>query len=62
MMSIYDLRGRLIKSLSTSASGPHILWDGHDKNGNPLSPGVYPFVLRGFGGQKKFTGNIVIIP
>jgi len=62
MASVYDLRGRLVKTLSASPAGARILWDGHDKNGNAFSPGVYPFVLRRPGAQKKFAGNIVIVP
>jgi predicted amidohydrolase len=62
IVAIYTLQGRLIKNLSISSTHPFVSWDGRDNKGNPLSPGVYPFMLRGPGMQKKFAGNIVVIP
>jgi len=43
-LSLYDVRGRLVRELSNDHRpvGNHALvWDGRDSAGNPVSPGVY---------------------
>ncbi|MCF7800669.1 MAG: T9SS type A sorting domain-containing protein [Candidatus Marinimicrobia bacterium] len=51
-MTVYDIRGRLVKTLISDAH-PHpagnysITWDGTDENGHVLGSGVYYLRLRG---------------
>jgi hypothetical protein len=43
-IAIYDLSGRLVKNLLNSYQGPgmySVLWNGEDKTGKALPPGVY---------------------
>jgi glucose/arabinose dehydrogenase len=48
-LGIYDVQGRLVKSLLDRPSGPGIhsvSWDGTDGGGNRVSPGVYLYRLN----------------
>ncbi|MEN8006205.1 MAG: FlgD immunoglobulin-like domain containing protein [Candidatus Krumholzibacteriota bacterium] len=51
-LSVYDLRGRRVRTLFGDAvdSGDHVArWDGRDRQGNPLAAGVYFVRLRSGG-------------
>ncbi|MEO0080005.1 MAG: FlgD immunoglobulin-like domain containing protein [candidate division WOR-3 bacterium] len=44
LLSIYDLAGRVVKTLSASSMNPgvqRIIWDGRDGQGRQLPPGIY---------------------
>ncbi len=46
---VYDLAGNLLweyESTSRTIGYNEILWDGRDKNGNPLPPGLYIMAMR----------------
>ena len=60
-MVITDIRGRLVRRLSSESMGPgkhHILWDGTDGRGLQQPPGIYLYRLRANGG-KPVTGRLV---
>jgi parallel beta-helix repeat protein len=47
-LEVYDLRGRLVKTLVSEeqGAGEHIVvWDGHDESGAPVGSGVYFYRL-----------------
>ncbi|QXD17100.1 PQQ-dependent sugar dehydrogenase [Rhodocaloribacter litoris] len=47
-LAVYDLLGRVVRTLVSSrpGPGPHaVLWDGHDETGRPLPGGVYLYRL-----------------
>ena len=47
-LNVYDIKGRLIKTLVNSAKKPgiHMIsWDGKDHNGNSAVPGIYFYRL-----------------
>ena len=59
-LGIYDARGRLVRELDRSrqASGPHHLaWDGRDRRGNDVEPGIYFVHLTA--GTKRETAKVV---
>lgn len=46
---VYDLRGRLVRTIPTEVSVPgwtRITWDRHDDSGNPVTGGVYVAVVQ----------------
>jgi flagellar hook assembly protein FlgD len=48
-ITIYDLSGRTIEQLMDEkrAAGEHVLrWDANDREGNPLSAGVYLYTIH----------------
>ena len=56
-LSIYDVQGRLVRSLlghqARSAGASAIRWDGRDKGGRSVAPGVYVASLRAHGQEKR---------
>ena len=60
-MAIYDMQGRLVRTLSglDQTPGEHqSWWDGADQSGNALAPGVY--FLRMVSGAGVQTGRLVV--
>ncbi len=52
-LEVFDLRGRRLKSFTTSPTESSVLtWDGSDAAGRSLAPGMYFLVLRS-GGQER---------
>ena len=48
-INIYDLNGRLIKSIVNKyqqAGSYHVVWDGMNKSGNKVSSGVYVYTVK----------------
>ncbi|MCK4414488.1 MAG: hypothetical protein KAY32_13190 [Candidatus Eisenbacteria sp.] len=62
-LGIYDLRGRLVRSLLRDhllAAGEHrVLWDGTDQRGNELPSGTYFYRLRA--GGLATTRKVVLV-
>jgi hypothetical protein len=59
-VSIYNRGGALIKSFyDGEILGGRAEWDGTDKTGKFVAPGVYHYVVRK--GSKKKTGKIILI-
>ena len=59
-VSIYNRGGNLVRSFyDNEVLGGRAEWDGCDKNGNLVAPGVYHYVVRK--GSKKSTGKIILI-
>ena len=59
-VSIYNRGGALVKSFYDSdVLGGRVEWNGADKTGKFVAPGVYHYVVRK--GSKKKTGKIIII-
>jgi len=61
-IGIYDLAGRLVKTLpgGTYTSGMHTInWDGYDNNGRRSNAGVYFVRLSGF--DMNLTGKLVLM-
>ena len=62
-LSIYDIRGRKIKDISTMdpgviITGWRIAWDGKDDNGDTVRPGVY--IYQWTEGDTVIKGAIVV--
>ncbi|MFH1312134.1 MAG: M14 family zinc carboxypeptidase [Candidatus Eisenbacteria bacterium] len=57
-ISIFDVRGRVIRELQIASSG-EASWDLKDEQGNPVTPGIY-FVLSGPDG-KPAARKVVIL-
>jgi hypothetical protein len=61
-LSIYDLHGRLVRTLvhGVLAPGPNqVLWDGRDSKGRPAGSGLYFYRLRV--GQEERTRRMVLL-
>ncbi|MCK4680817.1 T9SS type A sorting domain-containing protein, partial [bacterium] len=61
-VSVYDVAGRLIRTLPESSgfAGPNLrTWDGTDADGNDMPSGVY-FVRVTAGGESA-TGKVVLV-
>ena len=59
-VSVYNRGGALVKSFYDSdVLGGRAEWDGTDKTGKLVAPGVYHYVVRK--GSKKKTGKIILI-
>ena len=60
-IEVYDLRGRLVKSLSDGEreAGLHsVVWNGVEQNGWPLPSGIYFYSIST--DQKTFTKKMVL--
>jgi hypothetical protein len=61
-LGVFDVRGRLVRSLGAGAkgAGPHqTVWDGHDDHGRPVASGVY--YVRLAGDRETLTRKIVLL-
>ena len=59
-VKIFDIRGRFIKELTQNdLIGKKFKWDGRDKNGNEVMPGVFLFILQDKGHAIK-NGCVVV--
>jgi uncharacterized protein YdaT len=64
-LKIYDVRGRLVKSLLTSDSGAmaagmhEVVWDGRDNNRRTVASGVYFYRLSA--GERSATRKMVML-
>jgi flagellar hook assembly protein FlgD len=48
-LAIYDVKGRLVRTLAsrTFGAGGHVVdWDGKDRSGNGVASGIYLYELR----------------
>ena len=62
MLSIYDMRGRMIKSLinKNQTAGRYLVeWNATDDYGSNVSAGVYIYQLRS--GDKTFSQKMVLM-
>lgn len=67
---ISDVNGRIIKVLNHTTEGESyrvdpIYWDGRDNNGQRMSPGVYPYLVKVTNTEatvSQKSGKMVIIP
>ena len=62
MLSVYDMRGRMIKSLvnKNQASGRYLVeWNATDDYGNNVGAGVYIYQLRS--GNMTFSQKMVLM-
>ncbi|MFH1681005.1 MAG: T9SS type A sorting domain-containing protein [Candidatus Eisenbacteria bacterium] len=57
--SVYDIRGRVIRSLEAEAPSGALVWDGADASGRPLAPGVY--FVRLNAGDTSATTRVTIV-
>jgi flagellar hook assembly protein FlgD len=51
---IYDVTGRVVKSMTVGALTPgltRLTWNGNDDHGRPVSSGTYLLQLEGAGGR-----------
>jgi len=58
---VFDLRGRKIADINTTATGGDdylLVWDGKDSSGNFVKPGVYIWQIKG--GGKVDNGTVVV--
>ena len=63
LLQVYDMQGRVICILEDGlkSSGTHsVVWDGKNKNGKPLSPGVY--LLQHISGEEKLSWQLIHNP
>ena len=61
-MSIYDVRGALVRTLVDEPVGVghhSLVWEGKDNNGNRVGSGVYFYRLRA--GKKVITKKLVVV-
>jgi len=61
VLQLYDVTGRLIRSLGEAAAAPgahSLVWDGNEERGRPCPSGVYLYSWRA--GGKEAKGRIVI--
>ncbi len=61
-LRVYDVRGALVRELAAGhiGGGLHeVRWDGRDRNGSPVSSGVYLYQLQV--GANKLTGKMALV-
>lgn len=61
-LSIYDIRGRLLRSFAVESSGnrqTELLWDGKDDAGNDTASGIY--LIRATQGDRQTTQKVLKI-
>lgn len=61
-LRVYDVRGALVTELAAGqiGGGTHeVRWDGRDKNGAPVSSGIYLYRLEV--GAQKLTGKMALV-
>ena len=61
-MAVYDMTGRLVKTLlngSKSAGYNHVLWDATNDNNEPVSAGVYIYVIQF--GNSIHTNKMILL-
>ena len=69
ILNIYDLNGRLIKTINTNVSAegfriPPIIWDGKDNRGNKPVRGIYPYTVKisaSSGETARASGRMIIL-
>ena len=62
VLAIFDVNGRLVRSLDAGAKAQGVhekMWDGRDNQGRPVASGVY--YARLSGGQQTLTRKIVLL-
>ncbi len=62
-VDIFDINGRLIRSLSAEAiteGNAIVIWNGCLEDGNPAAPGIY--FARGLAGSADSVANILLLP
>jgi len=64
-VTVYALSGGSVweKTESLSMGGHEIIWDGRDRDGDRVPPGVYPYRILVKGDEKEFVkvGTIVVV-
>lgn len=61
-LRIYDLTGRLIRTLNLSKSEESVSWDGRDTNGREVQSGIYFLkVVNHYGNKVKGYGQVKIV-
>ena len=58
-LTIFDVQGRLLRSLSSQGSQTQIFWDGRDSSDEEQLPGVYLYVLKD-ANNKSLQGYVVL--
>jgi hypothetical protein len=61
-LQLYDLRGRLVRTLvqeSRPAGANTVRWDGQDQQGRPAGSGTYVARLR-FGGEQRSSSLLLV--
>jgi WD40 repeat protein len=61
-LTVYDLRGRFVTTLVDTELDPgshSVAWDCRDDAGDPASPGVYLYALRG--AAKTYAGKMILV-
>jgi subtilisin family serine protease len=61
-VKIYDLAGRLVRTLADEVLAPatyEVTWTGQDNHGREVSAGVYFYRVRS--GEKTFTGQMALV-
>ncbi len=61
-LSIYNLKGQLVKELvngNVSAGEQRIVWNGFDMNNNPVGSGIYYYMLKS--GRYTSSGKMVLL-
>lgn len=56
---VYDVRGRVVRSMDVAGASGALAWDGADDAGRPLAPGVY--FLRLSHGDRTETSQIALL-
>ncbi|RPJ49456.1 MAG: T9SS C-terminal target domain-containing protein, partial [Candidatus Latescibacterota bacterium] len=56
---VYDVAGRLVRSMGAPSSRGEVVWDGADDAGNAVAPGAY--FVRIAGGERVETRRVVLI-
>ena len=61
LLGVYDLQGKLIKTLINSGISGEVLvtWDGSGKSGIPVSSGIY--ICRLDAGNKSLTKKMALM-
>jgi len=61
-LTVYDLRGRLVKILISEKLEPgshKVLWDGKNEQGQQVSSGIYLYTLKS--GDKRYTRKMIMV-
>jgi hypothetical protein len=58
-ISIFNIKGQVIKTWALDSMANQVVWNGRDEAGNPVSSGIYFYRIQG--GDYRPTGKVILL-